>query len=201
MWLGQGLGLALNRAHPVHGLAKRDASAQAIPTALLLEDDAQAPISLPAGERLREMRYPDGRLWMTIEDHHELGYEIFAEEFGDHRVSADGKTVHSRPTAGLPRWRWQRLLIAQVLPLVAALRGLEVLHASAIVRNGAGHTHWPETPAPASPRSRRRWRLQAISCWPRMSWPSHSARMGNHRPTPAARRCRFVPSRRRSLRG
>jgi hypothetical protein len=135
-WLGQGFGLALRGSYPVHGLATRDASSQAIPTALLLEDDARAPISLPAGERLREMRYPDGRLWMMIEDHHELGYRIFAEDFGDHRISADGKTVHSRPTAGLPRWRWQRLLIAQVLPLVAAIRGFEVLHASAIARSG-----------------------------------------------------------------
>src|SRR5271155_3794531 len=75
-WLGQGFGLALRGSYPVDGLATRDASSQAIPTALLLEDDAQAPISLPAGERLREMRYPDGRLGMTIEDHHELGYRI-----------------------------------------------------------------------------------------------------------------------------
>jgi hypothetical protein len=135
-WLGQGFGLALRGSYPVHGLATRDASAQAIPTALLLEDDARAPISLAAGERLREMRYPDGRLGMAIEDHRELGYRIFAEDFGDHRISADGKTVHSRPTAGLPRWRWQRLLIAQVLPLVAALRGFEVLHASAIALGG-----------------------------------------------------------------
>jgi hypothetical protein len=136
MWLGQGFGLALCGSYPVHGLATRDASTQALPTALLLEDDARPPISMPAGERLREMRYPDGRLWMMIEDHHELGYEIFAGDFGDHRVSADGKTVHSRPTAGLPPWRWQRLLIAQVLPLVAAIRGFEVLHASAIARSG-----------------------------------------------------------------
>ena len=135
-WLGQGFGLALRGSYPVHGLAARDASSRAIPTALLLEEDARAPISPPAGERLREMRYPDGRLGMVIEDHHELGYEIFAEDFGDHRISADGMMVRSRPTAGLPRWRWQRLLIAQVLPLVAALRGLEVLHASAIARGG-----------------------------------------------------------------
>ncbi len=134
-WLGEGFGLALRGSYPVDGLATREASSQAIPTRLLL-DDARAPISLPAGERLREMRDPDGRLWLVIEDHRERGYRICAEDFGDHRVSADGKTVHSRPTAGLPRWRWQRLLIAQVLPLVAALRGLEVLHASAVARHG-----------------------------------------------------------------
>jgi hypothetical protein len=37
--------------------------------------------------------------------------------------------------SALPRladWRWQRLMYAQVLPLAAALQGLEVFHASAV---------------------------------------------------------------------
>jgi energy-coupling factor transporter ATP-binding protein EcfA2 len=41
-WLGEGFGLALRGSYPVHGLATRDASSQAIPIGLLL-DDARAP--------------------------------------------------------------------------------------------------------------------------------------------------------------
>jgi hypothetical protein len=32
-----------------------------------------------------------------------------------------------------PAWHWQRILVGQILPLVSALRGLHVLHASAFV--------------------------------------------------------------------
>ena len=66
----------------------------------------------------------------------EQGLRIVAPGVRGHQISPDGLTIRSRPGAGLSAWRWQRLLIGQVLPLVAALRGFEVLHASAIVREG-----------------------------------------------------------------
>jgi hypothetical protein len=50
-------------------------------------------------------------------------------------VAPDGGTI----TSALPRipaWRWERLFLAQVLPLAAVLRGLEAFHASAVVVGG-----------------------------------------------------------------
>jgi len=57
-WLGEGFGLALRGSYPVHGLATRDASSQAIPTALLL-DDARAPSS---------WRQSSKRIWPALAD-------------------------------------------------------------------------------------------------------------------------------------
>jgi hypothetical protein len=95
----------------------------------------ETPVALPTGERLSELRHGDGRLGMTIDDCGELGLRIEAPRVGSHQISRDGSTVRSSPGALAP-WRWQRLLIGQVLPLVAALRGLEVLHASAVAHGG-----------------------------------------------------------------
>jgi hypothetical protein len=131
-WQGDGFGVQLCGPYPVIGLAKGTGPAPADATLLLLDED---PPELPKGERLRELRHGDGRLFMAIDDYGELGLRITAPRFGEHHVSRDGSTVNSRP-GGLPLWRWQRLLIGQVLPLVAALRGLEVLHASAVSYGG-----------------------------------------------------------------
>jgi hypothetical protein len=78
-----------------------------------------------------ELRYPDGRLFMSIRRHPDLGYRIWAPHHGRHVVSSDGTEIRS----ALPRravLAWQRLFFAQTLPLAAALQGLEVLHASAV---------------------------------------------------------------------
>jgi hypothetical protein len=78
-----------------------------------------------------ELRYPDGRLFMSIRRHPDLGYRIWAPRHGRHVVSSDGTEIRS----ALPRravLAWQRLFFAQTLPLAAALQGLEVLHASAV---------------------------------------------------------------------
>ncbi len=82
-----------------------------------------------------ELKHPDGRLFMSIRRHPELGYRIWAPHHGRHVVSTDGKEIRS----ALPRrgaLSWQRLFFAQTLPLAAALQGLEVLHASAVGVDG-----------------------------------------------------------------
>ena len=82
-----------------------------------------------------ELRYPDGRLFLGIRSHPELGYRIWAPHHGRHVVSCDGREIRS----ALPRrgvLGWQRLFFAQTLPLAAALQGLEVLHASAVGVDG-----------------------------------------------------------------
>ena len=84
-----------------------------------------------AGDRTVDLRFPDGKLFMAVEHAAGTGYMVRAPRFGRHVVSADGRTI----TSALPRiapWRWERLFLAQVLPLAAALNGLEVFHASAV---------------------------------------------------------------------
>jgi hypothetical protein len=79
-----------------------------------------------------DRRLADGRRLMTIEHDQEVGFRIWASRFGRHIVSNDGLHVESALPA-VPAWRWQRLLFAQVLPLAAALRGLDPFHASGVV--------------------------------------------------------------------
>jgi hypothetical protein len=88
-----------------------------------------------APETLLERRYANGRLMLAVEHDPALGYRVWAPGYGRHLVSPDGRLV----TSALPRiseWRWQRLLFAQVLPLAATLRGLELLHGSAVDLDG-----------------------------------------------------------------
>jgi hypothetical protein len=77
-------------------------------------------------------RQPDGRSIYQIEVSPEKGFLISGPESGAHRLSADGRLLLCDPEH-LRDAEWQRLLIAQVLPFAALLRGLEVFHASAIV--------------------------------------------------------------------
>lgn len=82
-----------------------------------------------------DFRFPDGRPMMRVDRDERLGYRVFAPRFGRYLVAADGGSV----VCALPElapWRWQRLLYAQVLPLAAALQGLDPLHASAVALDG-----------------------------------------------------------------
>ena len=54
-------------------------------------------------------------------------------DHGEYVIAPGGALVHCAPVAG--QWPW-RLVFAQVLPLVAAIQGLEPLHAGAIAING-----------------------------------------------------------------
>jgi hypothetical protein len=99
-------------------------------------DSATPPQAGAQARVLRDIRLSDGRPAMSIEQTPAGGFRILAPQFGTHLIDAAGATVSSRPAPGLEPWRWQRLLIGQVLPLLAALRGYEVLHASAVVLDG-----------------------------------------------------------------
>ena len=86
-------------------------------------------------ERVLERRRRDGRLVMAVDRHPDVGYRVYAPHNGRHVVSRDGgRILSTRPARTL--WRWQRLLLAQVLPLAATLQGLELLHASAVAWRG-----------------------------------------------------------------
>jgi hypothetical protein len=86
-------------------------------------------------ESIFERRLEDDKLFLTIDHHQDLGYCIWARGFGRHVVANDGLTVRSA-VPSVAAWRWQRLMFAQVLPLAAALRGLDPFHASAVASNG-----------------------------------------------------------------
>lgn len=83
---------------------------------------------------ISDERGPDGEVVFQIE-RSTAGFRIAGPRYGAAIVSADGTSVRGSPGAGGLR-EWQRLLIAQVLPFAAVLRGLEVLHASAVVFGG-----------------------------------------------------------------
>jgi len=78
---------------------------------------------------------PDGTVNFRIEAHPEIGYLLWGPSYGAHLLSADGRRLRCAVGDGGEE-AWQRLLVAQVLPFAAVLRGLEVLHASAVVIDG-----------------------------------------------------------------
>lgn len=80
-------------------------------------------------------RRPDDSVVFQIEEHPSAGYLIHGPDYGSHTLSRDGQTLLTA-TEGLPDQGWQRLLVAQVLPFAALLRGLEVFHASGVVLGG-----------------------------------------------------------------
>jgi len=82
-------------------------------------------------ERVVDRRHPDRELFMSIDFHPAQGYRIDAPGHGLHLVSGDGRAVHLS-TLTVPAWHSQLLLVAQTLPLVAVLQGLEVFHAGGV---------------------------------------------------------------------
>ena len=84
-------------------------------------------------ELICDERLPDGGVNYRIETHPDHGYLISGPEYGAHLLSADGRRLRCFPE-GRPDGGWQRMLVAQVLPFAALLHGLEVFHASAVVR-------------------------------------------------------------------
>lgn len=85
--------------------------------------------------RVRERLFWNGQQSLTVDYDAGVGYRVWACRMGCHLVSPDGSHVFSVPSRLAP-WVWQRLLFGQVLPLAAALHGLEPLHASAVVLGG-----------------------------------------------------------------
>lgn len=87
-------------------------------------------------ERLSDMRDPAGRSLIRVDRHPKAGTFMMLRGQGAFRIAADARSADLAP---IPRaaWRWQRVLIGQVLPFAALLNGLEVLHASAVEIGGS----------------------------------------------------------------
>lgn len=67
---------------------------------------------------------PDGnaRPYFTVDRSH-LGVRVWAAHHGCYLVAPDGSGALCAPPGG-SSWRWQRLVLAQVLPLLASLQGM-----------------------------------------------------------------------------
>jgi hypothetical protein len=70
----------------------------------------------------------------TIDHHEAAGHRVWIDGHGVCVIAPDGLAIHCAPP-GDPHGRW-RLLIGQALPIAAALRDMEVLHASAVASGG-----------------------------------------------------------------
>jgi hypothetical protein len=131
---GQAFGLKVVAATPLAGLVSAGEAppARTVSVELATERELEAE-PRPDSVRTVDLRFTDGRPMMSI-DRAGDSYCVEAPEHGRHVVRADGTLIRSAGYAA--GWRWQRLFYAQVLPLAAALQGVEVLHASAVAVDG-----------------------------------------------------------------
>lgn len=129
-------GLDIDATEPISFLS----GASAVPTGRALslsvhtQDSARAHWASPSTLICDEVR-PDGEVNFQIESNPDAGYLIAGPEYGAHLLSSDGRRLRCFPE-GRADGAWQRLLVAQVLPFAALLHGLEVFHASGVVRDG-----------------------------------------------------------------
>jgi hypothetical protein len=89
----------------------------------------------PGAERVREVR-SDGRVVWSVDADPEMGFLMHAHDRVTMLVSADGLSVRCAPLSTGSDGGWATLVPAQALPLAATLRGLEMLHASAVSIDG-----------------------------------------------------------------
>jgi hypothetical protein len=132
-WRGRAFGVVVESRTPLAGLlADPNGSAAPVVEWQAVAEDVLGSEPLSERESLVDRRHPDGRSFMSIEQDPELGYRIAAPGFGAHLVAPDGSLIRSSFPPGADEV-WQRLFFAQALPLAAALNGLALFHASAVV--------------------------------------------------------------------
>ena len=86
-----------------------------------------------APARTREVR-DRARVRLTVDHDPERGYLIDAPGIGAALIVAGGREVVCAPAGP----DWAALLVGQILPLVATVRGLEVFHAAGVAVGGRG---------------------------------------------------------------
>ena len=106
------------------------------PTRLRLTTAQELDAIWPARRATRsaELFNADGRRILTIDYEPATGYRVWVPRGGRYLISPDGLDILCAPQrARAGHWR---LLIGQALPIASALRGYEVLHASAVEVDG-----------------------------------------------------------------
>jgi hypothetical protein len=132
--LARAFGVELALDFPVAALPAREGPTPGGATVIELADAGRAAaLRAPAGARVVGEMVHGGEVVMRVHDHPSAGFHVELATLGDYAVARDGRRVRCAPPAGTPAWQWQRGLIGQILPLVATLRGYEVLHASVLV--------------------------------------------------------------------
>jgi len=136
---GQAFGLELEGTFRAPGLLEGEGEAGDGPrrTAIEVVSARVLDAGWPGTEaiRLYELRDTEGGVRLTIDEHLALGYRLHAPAYGRYVLSRDGGVVRCAPSR-TAAWRWQSFLVGQLLPAAAVLRGLEILHASAVVIAG-----------------------------------------------------------------
>jgi hypothetical protein len=136
-WRSRGFGIELDLGFeaPVF-VSSPHTDAGGTPTRVELAPEATIRTAWPAAEARRTgLMGSEDRPEMVVHEHAKAGYLIELPPYGVYHVSADGLAVECAPPP-VAWWEWQRMLIGQILPAVAALRGAEVLHASAVAVGG-----------------------------------------------------------------
>jgi hypothetical protein len=132
-WNGCGFGLRIIAPYELETLSACSSDTELSPVAWVPVADESAVERAWRGNaaRVLDRRFVDGRQILSVDRSPDGSYRIESPGYGVHVLAAEGDQVTSWLPAGLG-WRWQRLFIAQALPLAAAMHGLEPLHASAI---------------------------------------------------------------------
>jgi hypothetical protein len=137
LWAGRAFGLTLAGTLALESVvvasrppARADTWLERVPRAAVDRRWRQA-----RPRTLLERRLVDGRVGLSVQADDDVGFRVWAPRHGCYLVAPDGRRVLGAPPAG-PAWRWERLVLAQVLPLAAVLRGMDVFHASAVELGG-----------------------------------------------------------------
>jgi hypothetical protein len=137
-WRGHAFGLQVTCSRPLAGVPAGEAGGDAagrVAIELVTTADVDAAWGGADARRLFALNFTNGKPYLTIDHAEAIGYRVWAPYHGRHLVSVDGTSIVSAPPSKAGWW-WQRLVLAQVLPIAASLQGLDLLHASAVVLNG-----------------------------------------------------------------
>jgi hypothetical protein len=130
-WSANVFGLVLEGRFEVPGLPDESSVPAGPRTALELASREELEAEWPSSGSVLMREWDDAK----AEVHEQAGYRLSTEVYGNYQVSADGLRVRCAPSA-LPDWQWQQCLIGHVLASAAVVRGLEVIHASAVSVGG-----------------------------------------------------------------
>src|SRR4051812_46012884 len=136
-WKARAFGLEISASFRAPGLPKATGSQRGRRVQVDLVSPAAIDRDWPAerATRVLEERFGRDTPERTIDAHPRAGYRLYARHFGLARLSPSGARILCSPPNVAP-WRWQRFLVGRILPWAAVLRGLEVLHASAVTLGG-----------------------------------------------------------------
>ena len=131
-WRGRAFGLDIESNRRLASVGERSGTPLARTLELEFEPVRALKAAFPRGAQVLVERAPvPGRPRVRVELDANLGFHIWAPGFGRYLVARDGTRIRAG-VPDRPGIRWERLLLAQPLPLAAVLQGLELFHASAV---------------------------------------------------------------------